>query len=192
MDEATFIPIGADKLPSAMSAWERYAHSEQPDLLVRIAVLHAEFEALHPFLDGNGRVGRMFVPLLMWQAGLIRQPMFYISAFFESHRDAYYEKLLAVSRGDDWTGWCRFFLEAVQTQAEDNLGKATAILTLYEGMKHRIAEMTHSQYAIHALDWIFGRPIFRSSDFITDAGIPGPTAKRMLSVLRNEGVLKVL
>lgn len=192
IDEASFIPIGADKLPAAMSAWERYAHSDQPDLLVKIAVLHAEFEALHPFLDGNGRVGRMFVPLLMWQAGLTRQPMFYISAFFEAHRDAYYERLLAVSRDSEWTGWCRFFLEAVQTQAEDNFGKATAILTLYEGMKHRMAEMTHSQFAIHALDWIFSRPVFSSSDFASEAGIPAPTARRLLNVLRDEGVLRVL
>lgn len=104
-----------------MSAWERYAHADAPDRLVQVAVLHAEFEALHPFLDGNGRIGRMLVPLFMWQAGLIHRPMFYISAYFEARRDEYYERLLAVLRDDDWIGWCRFFLEAVRAQAEDNL-----------------------------------------------------------------------
>ena len=122
---ASFLSVRIE-LPDAMSAWERYAHDDAPDRLVQLAILHAEFEALHPFLDGNGRLGRMLVPLFLWQSGLIRQPMFYISAYFEARRDAYYDGLLAVSRDDDWTGWCRFFLEAIRTQAEDNLAKAQA------------------------------------------------------------------
>jgi Fic family protein len=192
IDEAHFVPIGADRLPDAMSAWERYAHADAPDLLVQLAILHAEFEALHPFLDGNGRLGRMLVPLILRQAGLIQRPMFYISAYFEARRDEYYAGLLAVSRDDDWTGWCRFFLEAVRAQAEDNLAKARAILGLYEDLKRRVPEMTRSQYAIRALDWIFERPIFRSSDFVASAGIPAPTARRFLGVLRNGGVLRAL
>lgn len=192
MEDAHFVPIGADKLPQAMSAWERYAHDEAPDKLVQLAILHAEFEALHPFLDGNGRLGRMLVPLFLWQNGLIRQPMFYISAYFEARRDEYYDGLLAVSRDDDWTGWCRFFLEAIRVQAEDNLAKAQGILTLYEEMKRRVPEMTRSQYAIRALDWIFERPVFRTSDFIDGAGIPAPTARRFLVVLQNGDVLRVL
>ena len=110
-----------------MSAWERYIHEDTPDRLVQLAVLHAEFEALHPFLDGNGRLGRMLVPLFLWQHSLIRAPMFYISAYFEARRDSYYDGLLAVSRDDDWTGWCRFFLEAVRAQAEENLAKTQGI-----------------------------------------------------------------
>ena len=140
VEEATFVPVGADKLPAAMSAWERYVNRDDaPDRLVQLAVLHAEFEALHPFLDGNGRLGRMLVPLFLWQCGLIGQPMFYVSAYFEARRDAYYEGLLAVSRDDDWTGWCRFFLKAVRAQAEENLTKARGILDLYEDMKGRVA-----------------------------------------------------
>jgi Fic family protein len=183
IEAARFVPIGADKLPDAMSAWERYIHSDVPDRVVQLAILHAEFEALHPFLDGNGRLGRMLVPLFMWQMGLIQRPMFYISAFFEARRDEYYERLLAVSRDDDWAGWCRFFLESVRAQAEDNLTKTRAILGLYEEMKRRVAEMTRSQYAIHTLDWIFERPIFKSSDFVAAAGIPAPTARRFLSLV---------
>jgi len=192
IETARFVPIGSDKLPDAMGAWERYAHDDAPDRLVQLAILHAEFEALHPFLDGNGRLGRMLVPLFLWQSGLIRQPMFYISAYFEARRDAYYDGLLAVSRDDDWTGWCRFFLEAIRTQAEDNLTKAQGILALYEDMKRRIPEMTRSQYAIRALDWIFERPIFKSSDFVELAGIPDPTARRFLGVLQTGAVLRVL
>lgn len=192
IEAARFVPIGADKLPDAMSAWERYIHSDVPDRVVQLAILHAEFEALHPFLDGNGRLGRMLVPLFMWQMGFIQRPMFYISAFFEARRDEYYERLVAVSRDDDWAGWCRFFLESVRAQAEDNLTKTRAILGLYEEMKRRVAEMTRSQYAIHTLDWIFERPIFKSSDFVAAAGIPAPTARRFLGVLRTGGVLKPL
>lgn len=190
-EQARFIPISADKLPNAMSEWEKFVHTDGPDRLVQLALLHAEFEALHPFLDGNGRLGRMLVPLFMWQNGLIQRPMFYVSAFLEAHRDEYYERLLAVSRDGDWTGWCVFFLTAMRAQAEENQSKAAAILQLYERMKREVAELTRSQYAIHALDWIFERPIFKSSDFVAKAGIPEPTAKRILPVLRDAKILRV-
>ena len=192
LEDATFVPISADKLPDAMSAWEKFANSEAPDRLVQLAILHAEFEALHPFLDGNGRLGRMLVPLFMWQVGLIESPMFYISAYFEKDRNVYYNGLTLVSKDKDWTGWCRFFLEAVQSQAEDNLNKAKRILGLYNSLKPRVLEATRSQYAIHALDWIFGRPIFKGSDFVANAQMPATTAKRILAVLRKEGILTTL
>lgn len=111
MEDAKFVPISADKLDEAMGKWEKYIHEETPDLLVQLAVVHAELEALHPFLDGNGRLGRMCVPLFLHKVGLIQSPMFYISAYFEKNRDEYYEKLLAISRDSDWTGWCAFFLK---------------------------------------------------------------------------------
>jgi len=192
IEQARFVPISADKLPEAMSAWEHYLHEDAPDRLVQLAIAHAEFEALHPFLDGNGRLGRMLVPLFLWQRGLIRRSMFYLSAYLEAHRDEYYERLLAVSRDGDWTGWCRFFLGAIQAQAEENQRKAAAILALYERMKQEVAALTRSQYAIRALDWIFEYPIFKSSDFIASSGIPEPTAKRIVPALREAGVLRVL
>ncbi len=192
IEEAKFVPIAADKLPEAMSRWEKYIHAKASDRLVQLALLHAEFEALHPFLDGNGRLGRMLIPLFLYQAELIKQPMFYISAYLESHRDEYYERLLAVSRDDDWSGWCAFFLEVVRIQAEENLAKAQAVLALYDRMKTRFADLTHSQYAMHALDWIFERPIFKSTDFVRGAGIPKPTAQRILNILKAENILREL
>ena len=149
-------------------------------------------EALHPFLDGNGRLGRMIVPLYLSEKGLIKRPMFYISAFLEANRDVYYERLLAVSRDDDWTGWCRFFLEAVRAQAEDNIAKARQILSLYDRMKRHVADLTHSQYAIAALDFIFELPVFRSTDFIAQDNVPAPAARRILNVLRDDGVLRTV
>ena len=152
--------IGKDNRIDAMSAWEKYIHTETPDLLVQAAVLHAEFEAIHPFLDGNGRLGRMLIPLFLWKRGLIRVPAFYISAYLENHRPAYFERLLAVSRDDDWTGWARFFLQAVQKQAEINSAKSEEMICLYDNMKNHFMERIRSQYALHTLDWIFKKPIF--------------------------------
>jgi Fic family protein len=192
IEEARFVPIDAGNLPEAMSRWEKFIHAAALDRLIQLSLLHAEFEALHPFLDGNGRLGRMLIPLFLFQAGIIQQPMFYISAYLESHRDEYYERLLAISRDNDWSGWCAFFLKVVQIQAEANLAKARAILDLYNRMKTRFTELTHSQYAIFALDWVFERPIFKSSDFVRSGNIPNPTAKRILNLLKREGILREL
>ena len=192
LDEATFVPVSAAKLPEAMRVWEKYIHAEDvPDLLIQAALLHAEFEALHPFLDGNGRIGRLMIPLFLWQRKIIHRPMFYISAYFEARRDLYYERLLAVSRDDDWTGWCRFFLEGVRMQAEDNLEKTNQIFALYEEIKN-MTVMTRTQYSLQTLDWLFERPIFRSSSFSVNSNIPKPTARRILDLLLTEGILTVL
>ncbi len=192
MDNARFVPISSDKLPDAMSNWEKYLHSAQPDKLVQLAILHAEFEAIHPFLDGNGRLGRMLVPLFLYQNGLLQSPTFYISAFFEENRDEYYERLLLVSKGNDWSSWCIFFLNALKNQAEENGKKAGAILDLYNHFKVLIPELTHSQYSMRALDWIFEKPIFKSNDFIDSSNIPPATGRRILEVLRNKKIIKIL
>ena len=192
IETARFVPINADKLLDAMSVWERYIHEEAPDKLVQLAILHAEFEALHPFLDGNGRLGRLFVPLFLWQTALIRAPRFYISAYLEANRESYYERLLAVSRDDDWTGWCRFFLQGVRAQAEENLVKAQGIMDLYQALKHRISELTRSRYAIQALDVIFERPIFGKTAFVSGMGSADRTARRILDTLCEHGILRVL
>ena len=192
IEDARFVPVGAERLNEALDKWEHYIHEETPDALVQTALIHAEFEAMHPFLDGNGRLGRMLVPLFLWQRGLIKRPTFYISAYFERYRDEYYERLLAVSRDDDWTGWCEFFLNAVRTQAEENLSKVNGILDLYENMKTPVREATHSSYSINALDWIFQNPLFSSSDFVRKSDIPPPTARRVLKGLTENKILKTL
>lgn len=192
LENARFVPIPVQHINEGMSMWEKYLHSEQPDRLVQLAILHAEFEALHPFLDGNGRLGRMLIPLYLYERKLLTSPMFYISEYLEARRDEYYERLLAVSRDGDWTGWCVFFLSALQVQGVANTNKAQAILDLYKAKKAWITENLRSQYAIHALDFIFDRPVFRSSDFVAQAGIPEPTAKRLLRLMQTNGLLTVL
>ena len=191
IDQARFVPIEAGKLITGLGRWEKYLHEGSQDRLVQLAVLHAEFEALHPFLDGNGRLGRMLVPLYLWQKDIIHQPNFYISAFLEANRDIYYERLLAVSRDDDWTGWCRFFLEAVRAQAEDSTTRARGILDLYDRTKRRVASLTHARYALDALDFIFENPIFTSADFSAQRDVPAYAARRVLNIFRDDGILKL-
>ena len=191
-ENARYVPIGADKLDDAMGRWEGYIHDDAPDKLVQLAVLHAEFEALHPFLDGNGRLGRMLIPLVLWQNGLIHQPMFYLSAYLESHRDEYYDRLLGISRDGDWTGWCAFFLKGIKSQADENHQKAVDILALYERLKPRVMEQTRSQHGIKALDWVFHRPIFKTTDFIAESQIPEDTARRLLKVLEKLEIVRIL
>ena len=192
VETARYIPITADQLREGMNRWENYLHTTPPDRLIHLAILHAEFEALHPFLDGNGRLGRMLIPLYLYQNSLIQSPNFYISAYFEAHRETYYDKLLAISKNGDWTGWCQFFLTALTVQAQENQQKATAILDLYSQKKDEVTKLTRSQYAIRALDWIFERPIFKSTDFVNSAVIPKPTARHILQDLAKQNLLKPL
>ena len=190
LEEARYVPIAANELPEAMGVWERYIHADAPDRLIQLTLLHAEFEALHPFLDGNGRLGRILIPLFLWHQGLLQRPIFYLSAYLESHRDAYYEHLLAVSRDGDWTRWCRFFLLGIRRQAEDNLDKARAILALYETLNVEVIEQTRSQYATAALGWVFGQPIFKSTDFVANPQIPEATARRLLTAFKDQGLVR--
>ena len=190
-ETATYIPVTPDKLQNGLAAWERYLNSDQPDPLVQLAVVHAEFEALHPFMDGNGRLGRMLIPLFLFQRKIINHPDFYISEYLEVHRDEYYDGLLAVSRDDDWTGWCVFFLKALAEQAVENTRKARAIMELYDRRKGWIDVHARSRYGISALDFIFSVPIFRASEFGRSQGINPQTARRILQLIKEELLIEV-
>lgn len=192
IEAARFVPINAADIPHALSEWDRYLHSDAPDVLVQLAVLHAEFEAIHPFLDGNGRLGRLLVPLFLVEKKVLARPNFYISGFLEERRDEYYARLLEVSRSNDWTGWCIFFLIAIRSQAEINEAKIRSILELYRSEKAWIAEAIRSRHALPALEWIFGRPIFATTDFVSSSGIPVASANRILRALRQAKRLKDL
>lgn len=187
--DARFVPISPADLPGAVSQWERFVHAEYQDKLVQLAIVHAEFEALHPFLDGNGRLGRMLIPLFLFKSGLLSSPVFYISAYFERDRDGYYDNLLEVSQSGDWTGWCEYFLKSVVQQANENATKTKDILTLYDKTLHQIADLTGSKSAIYAVDFIFQRPIFRSSDFVANPNIQNQTARRILSIMKESELL---
>ena len=188
-NEGGYVPIDAEELPNAVSRWERYLHEPVPDRLVHLAVLYAEFEALHPFAEGNGRLGRMLVPTFLWQQGMIRRPVFTISSYLESRRDLYDDALMPIFRDADWVPWCRYFLEALRVQAEENLAKAQKVFDLYDRTTRHFALTTRSQNTVEALTWLFGHPVLRSSDFTSYAGVPKRTAHRLLGSLMEEGIL---
>lgn len=189
--DARYLPCPANELPANMDAWEKFMNSDQPDSLIQLAVVHAEFEAIHPFLDGNGRIGRLVIPLFLYEKKLIRRPSFFISEHLERHRDEYYDRLQRISQAGDWHGWCEFFLKSVTAQANSNIERARAILHLHETWRSQIVDITRSQYAIRALDYFFTRPIFNSATFCADVEIADYTARAILRDLRDAGVLEV-
>jgi Fic family protein len=196
IDQATFVPPNPIQLPDHLQAWEHYLGSDDVDFLLQTAVVHAQFELLHPFKDGNGRIGRILIPLFLYQKRALSQPMFYLSEYLENHREEYYQRLKAISAEGDWNGWIAFFLQAIVTQAGQNSSRVTAIQSLYEEMKLAIQEATHSQYTVHVLDAIFSKPIFRSSDLsaklFNEYGIHEKTTPGLLRQMKEVGILREL
>lgn len=189
IDDANFIPIPPEQLAEGMDRWFKYFESaEELDQLVQLAVIHVEFEALHPFMDGNGRIGRMIIPLFLYAKGVLSGPNFYMSGYFEAHREQYIEAMRAVSHDGAWTAWCEFFLRGIIDQASQNQDKAQAILDLYLQMRESVRELTHSQYTGPAVDFIFSQPVFSTSEFVKASKIPEMTASRILRRLREEDV----
>lgn len=196
MEQASFVPPNPLQLPDHLQAWERYLDSNDVDFLLQTAVVHAQFELLHPFKDGNGRIGRILIPLFLYQKRALSQPMFYLSEYLESHREEYYQRLKGISGEGDWNGWIVFFLQAIITQAGQNSIRVTAIQALYEEMKLAIQAATHSQYTVHVLDAIFSKPIFRSSDLaqqlFKEFGIHEKTTPGLLRQMKDAGILREL
>jgi Fic family protein len=193
IEEASFVPIPQEHLQAGLDAWATYvADPGQPDPLVQLALVHLEFEAIHPFKDGNGRLGRMLIPLFLMQRGVLSSPSFYMSGYLEARREEYIERMRAVSRDGAWTDWCIFFLQGVIEQAQQNQKKAQAIINLHQDMLHQVAELTHSQHSGRAVEFIFSRPIFPTTVFVERGGIPRPTALRIVQVLRDEGILRTV
>lgn len=187
-----FVPIKADQLSEGMARFENFINDQSQEALIQTAVSHAEFEALHPFKDGNGRIGRMLVPLNLWKRKAIHTPHFYVSPAIEERRDEYIDRLRAVSHDGAWTDWIAFFLEIVERQAEMNMEITDRITDLYDEMKERFSAVLRSRWATSALDYIFARPVFRNATFTSAAGIPSQTAHRMNKQLIDGGLLTVV
>ena len=187
-----FVPVSPEGLQGAFTQFERYINDTTIEPLLQTAIAHAEFEAIHPFKDGNGRIGRMLITLMLWNRKLITAPHFYISANLEAKKDEYIDKLRQVSSEDRWTEWTEFFMKALEVQAEENLSIAEGIQALYEEMKGRFREATSSQWSTVALDFIFNAPVFRNNNFNTASGIPKQTANRITRTLLSERLLREL
>jgi Fic family protein len=193
IEKAAFVPPAPADLPALLHNWECYYHADAPDILVQLAIVHAQFEILHPFLDGNGRLGRILVPLFLHEKKILPRPMFYLSSWLEARRDLYIRRLRALGREENaWNDWLHFFLTGLEEQARANAAKAHAILELYERMKLKVLSATHSRHAVPLLDQLFLRPFFTASQ-LKFPDRPTPTAvANLLRTLRQEKVVKIV
>lgn len=164
IDKACYIPPAHTDIPHFMSNWEKYLHSKEmePDALIRAGVFHYQFEAIHPFKDGNGRMGRLLIPLFLFQEKILPHPVLYISGFFDQHRNKYHKLLNNVDVKEEWVPWLEFFLEGVDEQARNTMKVAKEIQVLYEKLKIDVMSV-NSKYSINLLDQIFVSPIISFS-----------------------------
>lgn len=189
LEEATFVPPSPLQLMDHLHAWEEYLGRDDVDAIVQTAIVHAQFELIHPFKDGNGRIGRLLIPLFLYAKKRLTTPMFYLSAYLERHREEYYARLRAISNDGDWTGWCSFFLRAVTEQATQNNVTLREIMALYETTKVQVRKITRSPHSAQLVDALFDRPIFTAADIARRADVPKPTIHKLINDLLNEGVL---
>lgn len=193
IEQATYVPPSPDRVLPALDEWEKYINSDGQDALIQLAVLHAQFEIIHPFLDGNGRLGRILIPLFLYQKGLLEKPVFYLSQYFEEHRDEYYARLRGITQNNDWQSWILYFLDAVALQAKTNTETAEGILKLYDKTKTQILGLTSSNNALVVLDTLFFKPIMNTSEFMIKTKLKyKSTALDILKKLEAAGILKTI
>lgn len=188
--EITFTPLPPELTQDYMANFEQYIHFDEVDFLVQAALIHCQFEMIHPFKDGNGRIGRLLIPLFLYYREMLPVPTFYMSAYFEKDRTMYLEKLSAVSQKNDYATWIKYFLEGVIQQAEINTLKAKALLDRYNEFKDICISGMSSKYAIPLLDEIFQRPAFKAKQI--QEVIPGSkgTLYNMLDEFVARGILR--
>ncbi len=188
IETATFVPPPPHEMTEALADWERFLNQrdEHPDL-VQSALIHEQFEAIHPFLDGNGRVGRLLITLFLIERGRLSQPLLYLSAFFEAHRQEYYDRLQAVRASGDWTGWIRFFLRGVKDISCEAVARAGKLMDLRERYRRRLED---NAKALALLDRLFENPyvtVARAAKLLKSSN---PTARQAVKKLVEVGMLK--
>jgi Fic family protein len=189
---ARFVPPPPDELPAALSALEKWIHATDPlPPLVRAGIAHVQFETIHPFLDGNGRIGRLLVALLIEHWDLLKAPLLYLSVSFKRHRQEYYERLSAVRTDGDWEGWTRFFLDCVTEAADDGVAAAQRLFSLTS--KNRLALSAHPAAtvpAIRLLELLPAHPMVTLPMAVKLLGVSKPTAIKALDALQQAGILR--
>jgi len=191
--DATYVPPPVPEMHAALDTFEKFFHAESHlPALIRLALVHYQFEAIHPFLDGNGRVGRLLITLLLHTEKLLDQPLLYLSAFFEQRRDEYYDRLLAVSSRGAWSDWIEFFLQAVHDQAEDTVRRAGSLLELREQYRSRVTEGRHSALMLGIIDQLFQSPAVTITGLARHVGASYPAAKQNVEKLVAAGILEPL
>jgi Fic family protein len=190
IESAGFVPPPPEELPALLADWERYAHEElEVPLLIQNALLHYQFETLHPFLDGNGRLGRLLSVFMLVEHGRLPAPLLYLSAYLERERDRYYEALQVTREQGNIMPWLELFLSAVHTQAMNAVGRGQRLVELRE--RYRTAASTlSSSKALVLVDLICETPIVSSRRVEQGLGVTRPTALKLLRQLEQVGVLE--
>ena len=160
--------------------------------LVQCALLHYQFEAIHPYLDGNGRIGRLLITLFLVAKGVLRTPLLYLSAYFNRERQQYYDKLFRVSAKGDWNGWLDYFFKRVEEQAKDALSRARQVRLLYEEYKKLLQNRRESGNALLLLDVLFTQPYMTAPFASEELEVTNPGARGILERLTDLGILRAI
>lgn len=191
IDQATYFPPLNTEIPGLISNWENYIHTDQEkELLIRIGVSHYQFEAIHPFMDGNGRIGRLLIPLCLYEHKILPAPILYISEYFEEHRQTYYQCLNNITVNGAWNEWLSFFLDAIIDTSTKTLETIHNIDSLYNDLKNSITGV-NSIYAVNLLDAIFESPVVSFATLKNKVNAKSPqTVYNLLQKFVDEGILR--
>ena len=192
LNEAAFVPPPVNEMHEALGAFEKYLHREPPDYppLMRLAFIHYQFETIHPFLDGNGRIGRLLISLLLVHWNLLPLPLLYLSAYFEHYRQAYYEHLLAVSQSGAWREWLLFFLHGVAEQARDATRQAKQLQDLQQEWRQRLTQARASTLLLRLMDSLFELPMLTIPQAQRALDVSYRSAQQNVEKLVQAGILK--
>lgn len=191
--DAVFIPPHPDGVPDLMSDLEKFWHDESVVVphLIRLAISHYQFETIHPFLDGNGRIGRLLVPLYLVSHGLLAKPSLYLSDFFERNRASYYDALMRVRIGNDMIHWVRFFLRGVAETATKGRDVFKQILALRTDVEHQVLSLgKRAPNARQVLNLLYRKPMVNAADLRNTLNVSQPTANALLNDFTRLGMLR--
>ncbi len=190
LQDATFIPPPMDEMKDALADLERFLNEPgRLPLLVQVAMAHYQFEAIHPFLDGNGRVGRLLIPLVLCQRGVLDKPLLYMSAYFERNRFAYYDHLLMTSQNGDPTAWLSFFLKGVALQSKDAEERTVRLVDAQAELRTSLLSGGRSLTVIRLAEMLFSSPYVTAPGLVRQLGVTFPTAQKAIESLVEDGVL---
>jgi Fic family protein len=189
LDDAVFVPPPPDEMNVALADLERFLHERDLPLLVQLALAHYQFEAIHPFLDGNGRIGRLLIPLMLVLRGALPEPLLYLSAYFEQHRGEYYDHLLITSQRGDLMPWLAFFLRGVRLQARDAEERTVRLVELQHQMRNELLDEGRPNSVIRLAEQLFSVPIVTAPRAERLLGVTRPTAHAAIDALVERGDL---
>ncbi|MFZ2098266.1 MAG: Fic family protein [Anaerolineales bacterium] len=192
LETAVYIPPPVEEMHVALDLFEKFIHAPS-DLpaLTRIGLIHYQFEAIHPFLDGNGRVGRLLISILLCQWNLMPSPLLYLSAYFERKRSEYYQWLLTISQRGDWEGWLTFFLTGIRDQSIETGMRIQTIQKLRERYRSQLASKRSAKRLMKAVDFLIGHPMITVRELQKGLGVTDfKTAQRYVNVLVEAGILR--